>query len=178
MMEVNLTTLKVSFISFIFMFLYILSCLLFNITVAEEEYYEIRIVEKDYDIIRIKEINNRTVVYFNINITLHNLGNLVSEDITVKIEDEDGWYVRNDTLQPHESKKFIFDNHPLLGSGEHRINISYYPTNKNVVLTDYNHGEDVLFLLSENKNNFTPGFEVGFLIITIVVYVLISKYNK
>jgi len=177
-MEVNLITFKISFMSFLIMLLFMLSCLLFNITVAEDDYYEIQMVEKDYDIIRIRDINDRKVVYFNISITLLNLGNLVSDDITVRIEDEDGWYIRNDTLQPHESKKFIFDNHPLLDSGEHRINISYYPTDKNIVLTEYNHGEDIIMLLSEDKNNFTPGFEAYFLIVTIISYIIISKYKK
>ena len=169
---------KISFMSFLIMLLFILSCLLFDITAAEVDYYEIQIVENDYDIVGIREINDRKVVYFNISITLHNLGNLVSDDITVRIEDEDGWYVRNGTLQPHESKKFIFDNHPLLGSGEHRINISYYPTNNNVVLTDLNHGEDILMLSSEDKNNFTPGFDICFLIIAILSYIFIYKYKK
>ncbi len=177
-MEVNLITFKISFKSFLIMLLFMLSCLLFNITIAEDDYYEIQMVEKDYDIIRIRDINDRKVVYFNISITLLNLGNLVSDDITVRIEDEDGWYIRNDTLQPHESKKFIFDNHPFLGSDEHRINISYYPTDKNIVLTEYNHGEDILLLLSEDKNNFTPGFEAYFLIVTIISYIIISKYKK
>ncbi len=169
---------KISFMSFLIMLLFIFSCLLFNITAAEDDYYEIQMVEKDYDIVGIREINDRKVVYFNISITLHNLGNLVSDDITVRIEDEDGWYIRNDTLKPHDSKKFIFNNHPLLGSGEHRINISYYPTDKNIVLTEYNHGEDILMLLSEDKNNSTPGFGACFLIIVILSYIFIYKNKK
>lgn len=169
---------KATFKIFFIMFLFTLSCLLFNITNAEDDYYEIRIIDKGYNVIRIKEINDLKVVYFNISISLHNLGNIVSDDITVKIEDEDGWYVRNDTIQSHESKKFIFDNHPLLGLGGHRINISYYPTNKNVILTEYNHGEDVILLLTEDKNNFIPGFEAIFLIMIIIANILISRYKK
>lgn len=91
-----------------------------------------------------------------------------------------GGYIRNGTLMPNESKTFIFDDHPLLGMTEHRINISFYPTNKNIVLTDYNHGEDVLILLAEDKdeNSFTPGFEVILLIIAIVLYAFSTRFKK
>ena len=162
------------------LFLGIFSCFLFDIASAEDDFYEISIIEKDYDIFRIREINGRKVVYFNISVTLYNSGNIESDDITVKIEDEDGWYVRNDTLLAHESKTFIFDDHPLLGMTEHRINISFYPTNKNVALTDYNHGEDVLILLPEDKdeNSFTPGFEAILLVMAVAIYVFLTRYKK
>lgn len=162
------------------LFLGIFSCFLFDISCAEDDFYKISIIEKDYDIFRIREINGRKFVHFNISINLYNSGNIESDDITVKIEDEDGGYVRNDTLTPNESKIFIFDDHPLLGMTEHRINISFYPTNKNIVLTDYNHGEDVLILLPEDKdeNSFTPGFEVILLIIAIVIYAFSTRFKK
>lgn len=145
---------------------------------AENGDYKISIIEKNYEIFRIREVNDQKWVYFNISITLHNSGGIVSDDITVKIEDEDGWYVRNDTLAAHESKTFIFEDHPLLGTGEHKIDISFYPTDKNVVLTEYNHGEDVLILMPEENNNFIPGFEAVLLGMAIVIYVLLIKYRK
>jgi len=162
------------------LFLWIFSYFLFDLSRAGDDFYEISIIEKNYDIFKIREINDRKCIHFNISITLYNSGNIESDDITVKIVDEDGGYVRNGTLMPNESKTFIFDDHPLLDMSEHRINISFYPTNKNVGLTDYNHGESVLILLTGDKEDdgFTPGFEVILLVTTIVVYVFLTRYKN
>ena len=179
-MEVKLTKSKLFLLGLISMLLFcVFSGMLTDICNAEDEIYRISLVEKKYECVKTVGSGKQTWVYFDISITLSNTGDVESDDITVEIEDEDGKYYRNYTFQPRESKTFIFDDHPLLEKTEHRINISFYPTNKYIVLNDYNHGEDILIILpKENANNSTPGFESIFPIIAIAVLVFLKRYKK
>lgn len=153
---------------------------LVNISSAEDKYYEISIIEKNYEISSIKDIKGRTFVFFNISITLKNSGNMISDDITLEIvgEDEMPLY-KNYTIPAEGYKEFTFDEFYLQGLGEHQVNLSYYPTNIDN-WNDYNHGKDVLILQSggNGDDSSTPGFEAIFLIMTIVVYVFLTRYKK
>ena len=153
-------------------------CIFVDTIVAQD--YQISIVDKSYNIHKIREIQDQTFIYYNISITLRNSGNSISDDITVRIMDEDGNYTRNGTIMPDESKTFLFDDHPLLGMTDHTIFIYFYPTDKPDSLDDYHHGEDVLILKygGDAEDGNTPGFEAVFLFVVIVGYVVIRKYKK
>lgn len=155
------------------------SGLLSGISVAENGHYELSIVEKNYKIYKTDELAGDTWVYFNISITLHNSGAIESDNITVTIEDEDGIILRrNGTILPGKNKTFRFEDHPLKGMKEHQINISYYPTLANVPVTNYNYGDDVLILLPQGGDDSTPGFEIIFIIMALVVYALSKRCKK
>jgi len=54
---------------------------------AEDEYYEISLVSKDYEIVSISEIKGDTWVYFNITFVFLNSGNAVEagDKLTLKV---------------------------------------------------------------------------------------------
>ena len=145
---------------------------------SQEEYYEISITDKNYEKIKTNDIHN--IINYNISITLENSGTIESDDITVRIMDEDGNYTHNGTILPGVSKTFLFSNHPLFGLNDHTISVYFYPTDEFVTLNEYNHGEDTLLLeydLNGSDGN-TPGFEAVFVILIISLFVMIKKYTK
>jgi len=155
-----------------------LICSLVDTVASQDNYFEVSISDKNYEITKIDDIHN--IIKYNISVTLRNNGTIESDDITVRIMDEDGNYTRNDTIMPGVSKTFLFNNHPLLGLTDHTISIFFYPTDKFAQLNEYNHGEDTLILkyVTTNGDGNTPGFESVFLFILVVLYVTIKKYKK
>ncbi len=145
---------------------------------GQDEYYKISIADKSYEITNIDDVHN--IIKYDISVTLRNNGTIESDDITVRIMDEDGNYTRNATIMPGVSKTFLFNNHPLFGLTDHTISIFFYPTDTFAQLTEYNHGEDTLILKygTTNGDDNTPGFESVFLFILIALYVMVKKYKK
>jgi len=150
---------------------------------AQEDYYEISIVEKSYEIYEISEINAQTIIYYNISITLKNSGNLNSDDVTLEIigDDELPLYA-NDTIPHGGVREFKWENEDffLVGSWDHYINISYYPTDPTIGRNENNSGEDSLILKynEASGDGDTPGFEAAFLLVIIALYVAVKKYKK
>jgi hypothetical protein len=177
--EVGYLKIKAILILYEFVLLFVIISF-FTITVdSEEDQYTIELIDKKFEVIRIKEFYNRNIVYYKIFITLKNSGNIESDDITVKIEDKDGSYIRNSTIFPNESEVFIFDDHPIISMEDQIINISYFPTDIGTALDESNHGDDKLILKpNKNENNLIPGFEIIFLFAAIIVYIFYNKYIK
>ena len=149
-----------------------------NIALAQPS-YSIEIIEKNYTINRTEPSGQLNIVYFDIAINLQNTGNEQSDNITIEITDEDGITLhRNYTFTAGEIHTFTFNNHPLFGMKEHRINISYYPTFPQVAKTIYNNGNTSLILLEGNNPNSTPGFETILFLFIIVTYFFIKKIKK
>ena len=153
----------------------------FIITVSSaEDNYKIDIVDKNYKIIKTKQIKDQTWIHYNINIILQNSGNKTSDDITVEIEDMEGFIIKmNATIGPGELKLFNFDDYPLLEKDVQKINISFYPTDNHIPLKNNNHGEDSLILKSNGTNdNSTPGFEFIFIILSSLIIILLHYIRK
>lgn len=145
---------------------------------AVEGYYELSIVDKAYTINPVKQL--RDWVSFNITITLFNSGTIESDNITVTIEDEDAIIIhRNGTILPNKEKTFYFHDHLLRGMVEHQINISYFPTNKDIELNENNSGKDIfIFLKGEDGSDSTPGFELSIVFFGLLVGILLLKKRK
>ena len=146
-----------------------------------EDQYSISIIDKSYEFVRTVEVGDQTYVYYNITIIMNNSGNDISDNITLHIEDDQGYsgYYYY-TFSPKELKEFIFDDWPLLGLGEHQININFYPTDLDVTISEDNSGSTSLVLSTdgESDDKSTPGFELVSLISAmsaIVLYLFIRK---
>jgi len=145
---------------------------------AEDEYYKIS-MDVSSEFVKATESGGKTWTFFNIIIALYNSGNVKSDNITVKLQDEDANYTREGSVMPGENKTFIFVEHPLLGLGEHKIDISYYPTDLTVRTNNDNSGSTILTVGYDNDDDAsTPGFELTFIIIAAAFVFLIRKRIK
>jgi len=169
-------------------FLFILAGILFTgffsgnvseICIAEDEFYKIS-MDTSYEFVKTTEIGGDTWVFFNISITLHNFGNIESDNITAKLQDEDSNYTQEGSIMPGKTKTFIFVEHPLLGLGEHKLGVSYYPTDLSVPINDDNSGYKTLAVEygDGNGNGSTPGFEIISLICIVFFIVIIRKMKN
>ena len=129
------------------------------------------------EFVKTTEIGGDTWVFFNISITLYNSGNIESDNITVKLQDEDSNYTRKDSVMPGETKTFIFVEHPLLGLDKHKLGVSYCPTDLSIPMNDDNSGYITLAVEygDGDSDGSTPGFEIISLICIMALIVLIRK---
>jgi len=143
---------------------------------AEDEFYKIS-MDVSSEFVKTTEIGGDTWVFFNISITLYNSGNIESDDITVKFQDEDSNYTREGSVMPGETKTFIFVEHPLLGLGEHKLGVNYCPTDLSIPMNDDNSGYTTLAVEygGGDGDSSTPGFEIISLICIMALIVLIRK---
>jgi len=151
-----------------------------TIIVKADNNYEISINDTDYKYIKKIKKGSFTFEYFDISVTLYNSGPDTSDDMTVNLIDEDGSYNLTGTLAPGEEKTFTFDNHPLIGQGNHNIKINFFPTDVNNRRVK-NTGSTTLKISRDKKenNNSVPGFELILLFLSIVIfYLIIYKKNN
>ena len=156
--------------------------ILTNTCIAGNDEYTITIKDKSAEYIKTKTIGGNTFEYYNISITLHNSGNIISDNITVELADEDKLQnlTKEYSIKPGEDKTYTFSDHPLMGSGEHTLYINYYATD----MDKRNAGNtgSTTFIINEKSNNDNdkgiPGFELVFLITSIILIFLINKKKK
>jgi len=147
-----------------------------EICIAEDEFYKIS-MDTSSEFVKTTEIGIDTWVFFNITITLFNSGNIESDNITVKLQDEYSNYTREGSVMPGENKAFKFVEHPLLGLDENTLVVSYYPTDLSIPKNDDNYGYKTLAIEygDSDVDGSTPGFEIISLICTVALIVLIRK---
>lgn len=151
-----------------------------DVCISQEEEYKISITDKSYEINKIDE--NHEIIYYNILVTLNNMGAIESDNMTIRIMDEDNVNLTQQvTIMPGESKTFLFEDYPLIGLNDHEISIYYYPTIDKIYIPDRNnHGRDVLILgyTQNNGDNNTPGFGISIIILSVTLFVIINKLKK
>ena len=151
-----------------------------NVCSVEDENYNISIVNMTYIFVKTEEIRGREFDYYNVVITLRNSGKVDADDITVEIVGEDGLpEKRNQTIPANEENNYIFSDFYLEKSPEHKINVSYYPSNLTVhERNEYNSGIDSFIINTSNNNSeSTSGFELILFLIAFFVYFVIRKNN-
>ncbi len=163
-----------------FTMLLMLTCsILFCTVAAEDKFYSVSIFDKKYSISKIIEHPGGDIIYLNISIMLKNSGNIRSDNITVQLTDEDNVVVRrNGTIDPGQTKTFLFTDYPVIGRKEHAINISYYPTFDRVKRTSDNQGTDVVLLFQNKDASSTPGFEVHVLILSLLIFMYRARKKQ
>ena len=134
-------------------------------------------------------IGNRVIHVYNIIAVLHNSGDDKSDEITVYFYDPE--YNKtttspmkltplNASLNPDENKTFILQNWPTPLSGDIPINISFGPSSPNILVTPENSGYYVytLSINGDKKTTSTPGFEIAFILVAIMVLVMGRRIKK
>ena len=145
---------------------------------AENEYI-ISITDIKYEITNINE--EHEIIRYNIFVTLHNSGDITSDNMTIILEDEDGANItRKGVLPPGESITISYDDHPFFRLNDHTIQILYYPTNFRIPRNSSNTGDETFVLqYGENKaNNDSPGFEIILMLLSIIIYLPYRKIKK
>ncbi|HUS99151.1 MAG TPA: hypothetical protein VMY59_02390 [Candidatus Thermoplasmatota archaeon] len=134
-------------------------------------------------------IGNRLIHVYDIIVVLHNSGDAKSDNINVYFYDPEfnatttppiTLTPANVSLNPDEEKIFSLSNWPTPLSGNIPINISFDPASPKILLTDDNHGSYVytLSINGDTKTISTPGFEIAFLLVAIMIFVLGRKIKK
>jgi len=148
---------------------------------AQNDHAVISISDFSYELKNREKTGKTVISRFIIYVELHNSGNKKSEDITVKIEDKDGFILkRNGSLLPGEYKTFAFDEWGTLGTGDQIINVSFAPTNLSIPMTSYNSGSQsfTIHVGEEENNNSTPGFNTPTILISILIILTYIYYRK
>ena len=134
-------------------------------------------------------IGNRVIRVYNIIAVLHNSGDGKSDEITVNFYDPEFNKTTtsplkltplNASLNPDENKTFILQSWPTPLSGDIPINISFGPSSPNILVTPENSGYYVytLSINGEKKTTSTPGFEIAFILVAIMVLVMGRRMKK
>jgi len=159
-----------------------LSTILVDIGTSQDDFYNISLSDMRYEITRTEILQNQEVVYYNIYITLSNLGTIDSDDITLEIVGDDGLPLYDHDVIPAGGSRVFSWEDPhfvFIGAIDHYINISYYPTDLSISRTEQNLGEDYLILeYNDNRDGNTPGFEFILLIMTLIMYIGINNYKN
>ena len=163
----------------IFVLLLCVSSVLPAIVLAQDAPYNIIKSNITYSYVKTETRGTNSVEFFNIDVTLRNLGTNESDDIIIEISDKDNAPVKqNHTFYPLEKKNFLFINYPILGTGDHEITIKFYPKDETKTAS-YNSGSETL-IINKNKSqadSSIPGFEITLIITTIAIFVFLKKKN-
>jgi len=170
---------KSKFLLSTLIFICLFLTIFFNNCKAENENYNIFIKDTSTDFVKSIDIGGTTYEYYDIRITLHNSGDVISDNITVKLQDELDNYTQNKKVNPGEDETFTFTNHPLPGEDQHTLYVSYYATDldkrgghntgSTTITTDY----------SDNENNDSiPGFGIITLLWVILLLFITKKVWK
>jgi hypothetical protein len=168
----------------LFLFLSYLSPSMHDTCTAEEADYKISVTNTDYEHLKTEGSGNQVFTYYKVIITLHNSGNIESDDITVSIweanEDKKMAIHRNAIIPSGETKKFIFGEDDgewiVQGASGHIVFFEYHPTNTS--LTNNQNSGSGTFKLQDNSASATtntPGFELILIIISTAAIFLLKK---
>ncbi len=143
---------------------------------AQENPYDIMIYNTTYNYIKTEEAGTQIFEFFNINITLRNLGTNNSDEITLELIDQDNISVKREYIfDPLEKKSFLFSNHPISGTGDHELTIKFYPKNQ-TRKADYNsRSETFVINKDDSKGGSTPGFEITLTTIALAIFIFLKK---
>ena len=132
-------------------------------------------------------VGGTTIREYKIIAILYNSGDIQSENISVKFKEPQSGVGGNLTMQPagyslmpNETKTFVFENWPTPLSGDIPINISFSPASSDILVTDENSGYYVytLSINGNKKTTSTPGFEIAFVLVAIVILVMSRRIKK
>lgn len=175
-MKYKITKVILSFIISIFLVLIIL----LSINSLAESNYDIEVVDTDYEFL---ETMHQKFNKYDIIITLKNNGDEDSDDITIKVREENEGenlsVFRNGTVKAGETMQFSFEDWIVSGTGEHTVIYEYFPTNENIETNNYNSGTGS-FKINDGsvENEDTPGFELVLVLLAIISIYLIKRRKK
>ena len=164
-----------------FVFISLFSGLLIENCCAEEQRAEISIVGEPTYTLTSRVIKNNRVLgrTFLVGVTIHNAGNIKSEELVVNLSDEEGFSLANYTyLDPGETKTISFTWSTMINRDQ-RITISYFPANLDTPWNKYNSGSKTLTIKIGDEDGLsatsTPGFEFMLVIMAVIVFTILWK---
>jgi hypothetical protein len=154
--------------------------LLSNVCTAQEA--TISIVDFRSTLISQTTVGARQNRVYSFVLFLHNNGSVASEDLHARFSDPeliganltffttaDG-NISNFTINPGETKAVYYTEWPTMVQGGFSINVSYGPTSPQSVLTPFNSGYHIYTIAGDTATKkSTPGFEIAFVLLAIVV---------
>lgn len=146
---------------------------------ASTQDYELTLINTDYSKTEEETIGQDLVVKYDVIVTLANRGNSTTDEITLKlIDDEDFSVTQKYTFDSMETKTFTFNDYPLTGTGDHELTISYSPTNTSIQKTNSNSGTETITInYEESSSNNTPFINPFFIILGLLIIGIIKKWN-
>lgn len=147
---------------------------------AIDDSYHISIKDTSAKYLKTRTHGDYEFPYYDISITLHNSGNVPSDNITVKLRDEDGNYTKEVVINPGEDKTVVFNEHIFWGKIKRTVHFEYYATEldkRNI----HNSGSTTLIINPDKSGASaasTPGFEVLIVLIGIIFVLIMNKRKK
>jgi hypothetical protein len=144
-------------------------------TISTAEQADISIIDFQYELISQKTIGTTEIRTFKLSVTLHNSGDNISDNITVKFRDVElqtniTFSPESTTLESGESKTFIHEEWPTAYQGDVPINISYVPSLPHVPQESYNSGYQVFTIPGDaGGTQATPSFEAALVLLSIAL---------
>ena len=170
----------------IFLFLGLLSVELVQNGVALEDREELSI-SYSYNLTKRETRGTITASSYNIPVILRNSGTKISTNTTVTLTDEEmidpsthtpiPLYKENIFVEPGENVTILFSWNTTWNKNQN-ITISYFPTNQNVLRTDYNSGTQTFLLNIVGQKKSTPGFTIPLLFAAFLIIILIRRYRR
>ena len=137
-----------------------------------------------YRLIRSIERNGQVIgKTFQINVTLHNSGNLMSDELTVNLSDEEGFTLTRDKiyLDQGDTKIISFTWSTTTLNRNQQIKVLFFPSDLNVSWNEFNSGSTTFTIKVTDSGGLpaasTPGFEIIVFLsaVTILIFLLKKK---
>jgi hypothetical protein len=157
----------------------ILTLLLTSIPVTAQE-YELSVVDTKYSQTKEETVGGEKVVMYDVFITIANQGTTPSDEIKFTLTDDEDFTVTKEyTFEVMETKTITFENHPLTGTGDHELTITYAPTNTSITKTNANSGSETITVsYTESTNTDTPFIHPLYLLSLFIIVGLFLKKKK
>jgi len=149
---------------------------------ADEQRAEISIIGEPTYKLTNKVIKNNRVLgrTFLVDVTIHNAGDLRSEELVVNFTDEEGFSLADYIyLDPGETKIISFTWSTMLNRDQ-EITINYFPADIDATWNKYNSGSKTVMIKIEDglPATSTPGFEFLLVIIAVILIAFLLKKKR
>lgn len=120
---------------------------------------------------------------FQINVTLHNSGKLMSDELTVNLSDEEGFTLTRDKiyLDQGETKTISFTWSTTVNKNQ-QIKVQFFPSNLDTVWNEYNSGSKTFTIKFTDNGGLpatsTPGFEIVAFLSAVAFLILLLKKKR
>jgi hypothetical protein len=146
-----------------------------------EQDYSISILNTNYSKIKETTVGQDTIIQYDIFVSVTNLGNGTSDEIVITLTDDENFTITQEhTFDPMETKTITFENHPLTGTIDHDLTITYAPKNTSIQKTSANSGSKKMTITYDSKTNTDSPFihSAGLITLFTLVALLLKKKKR
>jgi len=127
----------------------------------------------------IKQNNEIVGKIYEISVTLVNTGIDITDELTVNLTDEEHFSLSKKIMLNYSETKTVSFNWSTLLIKDQQIIISFYPTDQDTDLNQYNSGSKTFTIHMTDvqgiRSTSTPGFEAVLIITAILIVVFLMK---